>query len=258
MASREYFEEFEVDLPSALIEQLVSLFYEMASGLLSPSAVEEKVPEAQGVYQIYHRDNLVYVGKTDSEAGLKKRLLRHTKMIRGRRNLDPNDVGFKAVRVYVFTAMDLEQLLIQKYKSLGETLDWNNSGFGANDPGRERDTTAWSDSHFSYKFPIDLSAEVDLSGLGATPSAYEVLCHLKQELPYTVRFANSGGRSRKPHAELQRAMVTLPSGANAKTIREVLKAVAKALGDKWQITPLPGYIIIYRERKVYEYRLEEI
>src|SRR5690606_35236653 len=97
-----HFKDFEFDLPSALLERLVLLFSEMTPGALNDETVEG-VPEAQGVYQLFFQDELVYVGKTDADAGLKRRLLRHARKIRARSNLTPESVTFKAVRVYVFT-----------------------------------------------------------------------------------------------------------------------------------------------------------
>src|SRR5205823_1069268 len=110
------------------------------------------IPEAQGVYQLFLGDDLVYIGKTDAEAGLRKRLERHQAKIRHRQGLAPDSVNFKAVRIYVFTPMDLETQLIRHYG--GERkVRWNGSGFGSNDPGRQRDTTSFRAEHFDMIFP---------------------------------------------------------------------------------------------------------
>src|SRR4051812_27375677 len=108
----------------------------MTGATLLPENVGQ-LPEAQGVYQLSLDGVVVYIGKTDADAGLKNRLTRHSYSIQQRSNLDPSHVTFKAVRVYVFTAMDLETQLIRHYGG----ASWNSSGFGSNDPGRNRDHT---------------------------------------------------------------------------------------------------------------------
>ena len=99
--------EFEFDLPEALLTRLINVFDGVESATLSKGNVDS-IPEAQGVYQLFLDRSLVYVGKTDAEAGLRKRLERHALKVQHRRNLAPEQVSFKAVRIYVFTAVDLE------------------------------------------------------------------------------------------------------------------------------------------------------
>src|ERR1041385_6312831 len=129
--------DFEFDLPEALLAKLIEIFAGLNSAPLTAESIEP-IPEAQGVYQLFLDGKLVYIGKTDAEAGLKKRLIRHSEKILHRTNLDPAKVSFKAVRIYVFTAVDLESQLIKHYNVIS-AVEWNASGFGANDPGRRRD-----------------------------------------------------------------------------------------------------------------------
>lgn len=247
MSSRNYFEDWEFDLPSALLAELVELFEEMPVGPLTTDAVAA-VPDAQGVYQLFHNGELVYIGKTDAEAGLRARLNRHARKIQGRRYLSPENVAFKAVRVYVFTAMDLEELLIDHYKNArGVPLAWNFSGFGANDPGRQRDKTRLKEGHFDRLYPIDLDMLLPVHP-GALPVA-DALRGLKQELPYNIRFATVEGGSRQPHPDLVAATVTRVGGLQ--TVRSILTDIKNALGPEWQITALPGYVIVYKEREHY-------
>src|SRR5262245_21719866 len=106
--------DFEFDLPRALLVRLVQVL-----DSLPPAALDEEflnaIPDAQGVYQLFLNGDLVYIGKTDAEAGLRKRLDRHRRKIQHRNGLDPNQMFFKAVRIYVFTAIDLETQLINHY-----------------------------------------------------------------------------------------------------------------------------------------------
>lgn len=243
-----YFEDLEFDLPSALRKQLTELFGQMTPGSLDDATVGG-VPEAQGVYQLFFNNELVYVGKTDADAGLRLRLLRHAKKIRSRLNLDHRLVTFKAVRVYVFTAMDLEDLLIKHYKASGSALSWNLSGFGSNDPGRKRDKSEVKQTHFDRLYPIDLDLRASIVQPVNDCSVAEVLRQLKEQLAYTIRFQNMGGRSKKPHADLASTPIALR--AEEDSVRSILQQAKRALGDDWQITALPGYVIIYKEREHY-------
>ena len=248
--SADWFKEFEFDLPRALLRDLVELLDGMGRAPLDTATVNARIPEEQGVYQLFLDDALVYVGKTDSDAGLNQRLGRHAKKIQQRHNLDPLRVSFKAVRIFVFTAVDLEQQLIKHYATTsGAGLAWNNSGFGSNDPGRERDTTTLKDDHFDLLYPIDIDVPLGPSAAVGNFTVAEVLATLKDEVSYVVRYQNLGGRSRKPHADLEATRVDIPAGGH--TARSVLRLVQAALGTDWQVTVQPGYLMIYKEHRPY-------
>ncbi|AZO84213.1 hypothetical protein BOO88_07650 [Stutzerimonas stutzeri] len=249
MPTRQCFEELEFDLPSALLSQLVKLFDEMPEGALEAATVQE-IDDAQGVYQLFFNGTLVYIGKTDAQAGLRARLLRHSTKIRSRRNLDHATIGFKAVRVFVFTAMDLEELLIKHYKAGPTPPVWNLSGFGSNDPGRNRDHTVLKVGHFDKSYPIDLDLGVEVATVNGSASAADVLTQLKGQLAYNIRFEGETSKSKSPHPDLVAANVYLPNITD--TVMNILRRVKTALGPNWQITALPGYIIVYREKTIYK------
>ena len=249
MPTRQCFEELEFDLPSALLSQLVKLFDEMPEGRLEAAAVQG-IDDAQGVYQLFFNGTLVYIGKTDAQAGLRARLLRHSTKIRSRRNLAHDTIGFKAVRVFVFTAMDLEELLIKHYKAGPTPPIWNLSGFGSNDPGRNRDHTVLKIGHFDKSYPIDLDLEVELVTADGWASAAEVLSQLKGQLAYNIRFEGKTSNSKTPHSDLIDTKVYFPS--NTDTVVNILRRIKTALGPHWQITALPGYVIAYREKNTYK------
>jgi hypothetical protein len=242
------YQEFEFDLPSALLRNLVEVFGAMESALLLPENLVE-VPEAQGVYQLLLNGGLTYIGKTDAEAGLRKRLERHARTVQHRRNLDPREVAFKAVRVFVFTAMDLESQLIKHYGSLAPVA-WNNSGFGSNDPGRERDTTNLKPEGFDAQFPVDIDREIDLSL--PFPAAAALACAaLKDCLPYTFRVQNAGRGSRQPHPDLVNTQVIPPP--RPYTTRQFVEAILLRLPPGWQATALPSRVILYKEERDYAF-----
>jgi hypothetical protein len=238
--------EFEFDLPDALLSKLVQVFDGLAEATLLP-AVVESIPEEQGVYQLFLRSedklDLVYIGKTDSEAGLRKRLGRHAEKIQQRIGLDPNDVVFKAVRVYVFTAVDLETQLISYYGGT-KSVSWNGSGFGSNDPGFERDTTTYKPDHFDTKFPIDIARPVTFS-IQAKGKAAGILRTLKRNLPYLIRFETKARNSRTAHDDLEDTDVKIDL-TKPVTAQGVIQQVIKQLPAGWHATLLPSHVIIYK------------
>lgn len=252
-----FYQSLEFDLPGALTEELAKLFDDMPQGKLNAATIDEHVDsDAQGVYQLFVDTKLVYIGKTDADAGLGKRLLRHSAKVASRKNLSPALVTFKAVRVYVFTVMDLEGLLIKYYErkasskaEVKEILAWNRSGFGSNDPGRNRDTSEVKVDHFDAPYPIDLDLKIKVPHAGVETSVATILFELKNELPYVLRFQTSAPKKKTPHPELVSATVVLKTGSTS--VRNVLRQIASALGAAWQITVLPGYIILYKESVIY-------
>ena len=241
------YREFEFDLPQALLSHLIQAFDAMDVGSLAPEVVSE-IPEAQGVYQLFHQNRLVYIGKTDAQAGLRQRLNRHAWTIQHRRNLDPAEVTFKAIRVFVFTAIDLETQLIQHYRAAG--VAWNFSGFGSNDPGRQRDTTNARPEGFDAQFPVDLNRTITLE-IEPPATAFSVLAALRKSLPYTLRFEAASRMSRRSHPDLENATVTLP--AVPYTTREWLTHIIQNLPHGWQGTLLAGRVILYKEVRNYAF-----
>lgn len=235
------FRSFEFDLPSALLEQLITMLDGMEQGPLLPD-VTAAVPNAQGVYQLFHNGKLVYVGKTDAEAGLRQRLSRHAWTIQSRHNLDVGEMRFKAIQVLVFSAMDLEKALIAHYKKRKEHPAWNGSGFGSNDPGRRRDTTALKEDGFDANYPINIDLPLDVHPSGQL-TALEALTALMPNVPYTLRHE----RTDDAMVELGSSQVTLPE--RNVTLRSAVEAVCAALSPGWQATKLPARVIMYREQK---------
>lgn len=238
--------EFEFNLPDALLAQLVGVFDKIEPAPLVQQNIL-KVPEEQGVYQLFHapdsKPDLVYVGKTDSDSGLRARLNKHGRKIQHRVGLDPANVLFKAVRVFVFTAVDLEAQLIRHYGGVSN-VPWNGSGFGSNDPGKERDTTTYKDEHYDTQFPIDVERPIEFE-VPMSASAADILRSLKAQLPYLIRFEVIKRNSRTGHEDLETTQVTLNS-ASSTTPTGIIKQVISALPKGWHATMLPSHIIIYK------------
>lgn len=239
----EGYQEFEFDLPGALLDHLVRALDGLKPINLTPQNLSN-IPDAQGVYQLFYDGKLVYIGKTDAEAGLFARLNRHHMKIQHRIGLDPSSISFKAIRIFVFTAIDLETQLIKHYTASGKTA-WNGSGFGANDPGRNRDKS--KPGYFDKSFPIDIDRELDWDFSG-THDVATVLAKLKSMLPYTLRFETETP-SRKAHPELHAAKITLRSGIT--TPRKLMKKITSQLPKGWQATALASMLILYKETENY-------
>lgn len=248
------FADFEFNLPRALRVDLVELLERTPPAPLEPQ-ITAQLPEEQGVYQLFHDDRLVYIGKTDAEAGLRTRLARHSKKVLHRPTLT-GAVRFKAVRVMVFAAMDLETQLLKHYRATNaKAVPWNGSGFGSNDPGRKREETTQKPDGFDAQHPISIDLPGDFMAPGPTTVA-QALVALKARLPYTFRFQtrlNAQGRPQrgKPHADLVNTSVTIPPGPH--TVRDLLVLFRTALGSEWQATAFTNQVILYKEEKTYEF-----
>ena len=150
---------------------------------------------------------------------------------------------FKAVRVYVFTAVDLETQLIEHYGGTTK-VHWNGSGFGSNDPGRERDTTSYKVDHFDTQFPIDIGRPLAFS-IPMSGTAAEILKTLKRELPYLIRFETERKGSRQGHPDLEGTAITIAS-TKPLTPESVLKQTINQLPAGWHATMLPSHVIVYK------------
>jgi hypothetical protein len=99
-------------------------------------------PQASGIYALYFKEKLVYVGKaskgtTKSKRTLRTRLTEHVRKISGRQNITLTDMKCRyltfASEWWVFAA---EFALITHFRPA-----WNESGFGSKVPGAGRPGT---------------------------------------------------------------------------------------------------------------------
>jgi hypothetical protein len=154
---------------------------------------------------------------------------------------------FKAAQVLVLTAMDVESRLIAHYGA-----EWNGSGFGSNDPGRERETTNKPEQGFDARFPIEIDAPVDILQAGDYV-VLDALIAIKEALPYTLRYEVTGKGSRAyrlaPHPDYVASKVTIPAGQM--TVRTLMRAIVAALPPGWQATEFVSHVILYKEARTY-------
>jgi hypothetical protein len=130
--------EFEFDLDKGIRAQVIEAL-EMSPRLPLKKGVG---PAASGIYALYYKGDLVYLGKaskgtTESGRTLRDRLNEHVDKIESRENITSNDMECRYLTFtsewWVFAA---ELALITHYRPL-----WNKSGFGAKVPGKGRPGT---------------------------------------------------------------------------------------------------------------------
>jgi hypothetical protein len=245
--------EFELDIPEVMRQELPKYFDGLNAERLTEEAIAEIPLNAQGAYMLFLDEALVYIGKTDAQAGFRNRLLRHFYNLQHRQSLDPGQVAFKAVRIFVFSNFDLETMLIEEYEKRGGRPAWNFSGFGSNDPGRNRETQ--EPAKFDIDYPVDIDRPIDFIKSG-DQGLIEVVTALKAGLPYLFRYETEGRNYRSGHKEMEDITLNIPTGQV--TTRLVLNLVLGALSPEWQVTVLPNRVILYKEDKVYGQQVERI
>ncbi len=230
---------FEIDIISALSSQLVAAFEKLDEGELTEEQLTSLDP-GQGVYQLFYKGALVYVGQAKS---LKRRLTEHRTKISGRRNIDVASMGFNCLYVHQnWTALAPEVSLIKHYNALGkDSCPWNGNGFGPHDPGRQRETTNKPTEGYDAQYPIRDEWPCSWVKAGRY-NAQDLLKSLKEGLPYLLRFQTD--------PDLVTIKVGVPS--DSMPARELLRLAAKNLPG-WQATVFPGHMILYKETKHYDH-----
>jgi hypothetical protein len=228
---------FEIDIISALTEQLVAAIAQLDQGSLS-SANIESIPNERGVYQLFYLGILVYVGKADN---LKSRLKQHLRKISGRRNISAADVTFRCLTVHRnWTALAPEETLIKHYKEEG-LCAWNGNGFGTHDPGRRREETNKPPESFDAQYPI--REDWPCAEITACPwNARELLVALKKQLPFLLRY-DKAVRGHVEHLTIDVPQTGMPAV-------QILQLIATHLPG-WQATRFSSHMILYREDRSY-------
>jgi hypothetical protein len=233
-------DEFKLSITRALTSQLLEALEELEPDTLTPAAIAA-LEARPGIYQLYEDGELVYVGSAANS--LPHRLGLHYRKLSGRQGVDMDDVDFTALYVDEdMTVLAPERQLIDAFREQG-LCEWNTNGFGNKDPGRQRDTTAMPAGHFDVLHPINLDY---VPGIDAgTWDLDNLLAELKRLLPFNFRYENT------PSAREEFAEYETTVDADDLSARELFEAVAATLPDDWQITALPGYVVMYRESRTY-------
>jgi Uri superfamily endonuclease len=232
--------EFKLSISKALTDQLREHLDELVPEPLSAESLD-RLQKRPGVYQLYKSERLVYVG---SAAGaLPHRLSKHLRKLRGRRNIAIEEIAFTCLYVDEdLTVLAPEDRLIKVFQDEG-SAPWNFNGFGNNDPGRRRDESHVPESHFDARYPIRLEWRCDSIAAGDR-TATDLLAELKRGLPFLLRYDTST----QAHADFEGVDIDVP-GAGM-TAEELLELIADVL-PRYQMTALPGYVILYPEERAY-------
>ena len=233
------YSDFEFNMLDPLVEQLTGYLKTIEPAPLNGATVEELVKDKPGIYVLLLDGEEVYVGKADSQLGLKSRLNRHAYNILNRERLNSANVSFKAAHVPTFTAMDIEARLIK-----ASDHKWNGSGFGNNDPGRRRDKTEHKLDGFDSQYPILITRPDSYVSVGEY-SVLSLLEQLKDKLPYVLRYTKE-----KSHKSIF-ASCKVNVKDDPSTVRDLLEAALTQLPRGYQAWKLPGRIIMYKERVKY-------
>jgi hypothetical protein len=250
--------EYEIDIERVLREELPGVVEDVTIAPLTMEAVMALPAGAKGAYVLFEKGHPVYAGKTDTTHGFRSRLGRHATTIQHRHNLDPATIGFKAIRILVFSNFDVEAILIKALRKADATaLIWNTSGFGSNDPGHRRETQ--EPAAFDVQRPIDIDRPLGMRA--ATYALLELLVGLKDGLPYLLRYQTDPVPGKKTTVDYRRGhedQRAAPSVVidESDSMRIVMAKVLQALPDGWQATIFPDRVILYKEDTRYDYAPE--
>jgi hypothetical protein len=236
----DFWDQFDLDVPRAIKEQLVDAFAHLHPALPSNENLGV-VPAGRGVYQLFKDGELVYVGKAED---LRNRLLEHRCKISGRKNITVDQMTFACLSIgRNWAASAPEESLIAHYREIGQS-PWNGMGFGNHDPGRNRDRTIHPAEGWDYQYPIreDWVCDWVLAGQG---NARELLESLKARLPYLLRYERAPQSS--GHPDYDNVILEIPQAGM--TAEALLRLVAQTLPG-WQATRFPSKIILYKEQNV--------
>lgn len=244
---------FSIDLNAALLAQLPNSLNELRPVALTVDNLEVLNAE-HGVYQLFHQNRSVYIGK--SQDPLRVRLSQHRRRCTGRLGIDVADMSFRCLYVDKFVdAAAPESVLIKRYKDEGLAA-WNISeGFAPKDVGRGRPDGR--PGQWFIDRPVDYRAKVEVASAGQEVTVLNALHSLKGAVPFDLfRFASAKSHLEQDLnsiADYEGLLVTLD--ASAVPLMSHLRRVIEALPDGWQATVQPPGVTVYRENVDYRYAI---
>ena len=238
---------FSFDFLKTISEQLYTeLETNLPETTLNPSSLAVlrnfQIGSTQGVYVLYYNALPMYIGKADD---IHKRLSEHYTKLSGRMNIDLNFVGYKAL--YLDASMSTaanERLIISIYESHHTHQMWNGGGFGAKDPGGNRDNT--EPGSFDVTHPIiqnyGLSSVLDRETIGS------LFAKMKTELPFVFRYQDLAP------ALSQR---TIDLSVTPKTAIDLFQAAMKLFPGGWQGAVISYGMVAYNNAGRVTYRFAD-
>ncbi|MBD3738728.1 MAG: GIY-YIG nuclease family protein [Pseudomonas balearica] len=253
--------EYEIDVEKVLRQELPDVVDRAAIAPLTLEAIAALPERAKGAYVLFEDGRPVYAGKTDTRHGFRSRLAKHHRTIQDRQGLDPARIGFKAVRILVFSNFDVEAILIKAMREKDpKALIWNFSGFGSNDPGHNRE--AQEPAEFDKERPIDIDKPILSPLQGRLVSVLDLLISLKDQLPYTFRYETDARGTKSAYYtaghvdQRDAAPIQLPDSPFS--VRQAVQWILDVMPAGWQATVFPDRVILYRETTVYRHAREHL
>lgn len=115
--------------------------------------------------------------------------------------------------------------------------EWNKSGFGPKDPGKNRD--GYQPNKFDVLYPIN--TDWPINGVADTMTIGEVLALMKEQLPYVMRYElPATDLSKKPKLK-----------GVPRTAMGLALAIAKQLGAEYQFMLFKSHMVLYKSKKEY-------
>jgi hypothetical protein len=109
-------------------------------------------------------------------------------------------------------------------------------------------TSRVDSAHFDAMYPANLNLACAGISAGAYPMV-ELLRRVKTALPFVFRYQDGNRRPDAQPAVYRQTSVSI--SVDSPTADEVFTVIAAALPDDWQVIALPGYVIMYHERRDY-------
>lgn len=243
-----FYDLFALDMQRVLNDEIVGVFDTLAAVPLTPANIgilgEHEAQNAQatkGLYILHYQNVPVYVGK--AEDSIRSRLDDHRVKLASRLNMNVGDVGFRCLYLDKnWSALTHEKPLIERF-----AYQWNATGFGNHDPGRNRDRTELKPAHFDRLYPIDVN--LPLTFAPGSRSVATGIQEVKQQLPFLFRYVTKKGfKPNRSHPEYHAQPVVFAAN---ETVKTAIGKIVDALGDAWQASFLYGYVILYREHHDY-------
>ncbi len=248
-----FFDRFNFDLAGALGQQLFAHMEGDPRLIPEPLSVEAlgslEREDSQGVYELLLDGLPVYIGQAEK---LRKRLTEHRRKLVGRQNIDIERVTFKCLYIdLAWIPITHEKALIKVFRKQGKSCEWNGSGFGIHDPGRNRETTNKALWGFDRIYPI--RGDWPCGGIArGTHNARDLLMGIKAELPFLFRYEVDNSNSWQA-GSVKYNELTIDVPKEGMAADALLREIVDHLPGGWQFTAFPSHMILYEEKRNYKH-----
>jgi hypothetical protein len=239
------FGRFDFDLAGGVQRQLIRDFETHQAGAMDEATIGA-VDADQGVYQLFHDTKLVYVGKARN---LRKRLGEHRWNLAGRQK-PPAPMNFKCLSVHKNWVPSVHEDILIGYFTRKGLCEWNRTGFGNHDPGRNREKTDKPPQGFDTQYPINSMWPCEIAA--DEYNARDLLMAIKDALPYTLRYQTDNPKQWQRGSAKYNGL-TVRVSRDGMPLEELLQEIKGQFPPGWQATVFPSHVIFYEEDEEYQY-----